>query len=61
MDEIKSCWEDRDSDIINVNNGLPIPYAYDIPKKWFHTTTHYILSNECHFSRLLLWFMITTV
>lgn len=35
VNEIKICPEVKESYIINVNNGLPAPYVYDIPKNYF--------------------------
>lgn len=35
VNDIKTCPEVRESDIINVNNCLPNPYVYDIPKNDF--------------------------
>lgn len=35
MNEIKTSWEVRESDIINVNSGLSNSYIYDIPKNDF--------------------------
>lgn len=35
VNDIENCPEVRESDIINVNNCLPNPYVYDIPKNDF--------------------------
>lgn len=35
VNDIKTCPEVRESDIINVNNCLPNPYVYNIPKNDF--------------------------
>lgn len=35
MNEIKTSWEVRESDIINVNSGLSNSYIYGIPKNDF--------------------------